>query len=150
MVAKYRLLEYNLSKWGNLLNLSQTCFYGNFSIPVKFKKCTLRRCVLLNLYLLEKAADAAKINDGFVVALGIGTVFVGLICIVILCKIIGLFCCSAKKSETTPAVPVANTAPAANQPIQNRQEIIAAVSAAVAEELGTDVSAIRILSFKKI
>ena len=104
----------------------------------------------MNLYLLEKVADAEKLNDGFVVALGIGTVFVGLICIVILCKIIGLFCGATKKSEATPAVSVANTAPVANQPIQNRQEIIAAVSAAVADELGTDVSAIRILSFKKI
>ena len=34
--------------------------------------------------------------------------------------------------------------------VENRQEIIAAVSAVVAEELGTDISAIRILSFKKI
>ena len=34
--------------------------------------------------------------------------------------------------------------------IANRQEFIAAVSAALAEEMGTDVSAIRILSFKKI
>ena len=40
-------------------------------------------------------------------------------------------------------------APAANT-IPNRQELIAAVSAALAEELGTDVSAIRILSFKKL
>ena len=92
----------------------------------------------------------AEISNAFVVVLGIGTVFVGLICIIILCKIVGLFCGSAKKGENTPAVSTANTAPTANQPIQNKQEIIAAVSAAVAEELGTDVSAIRILSFKKI
>ena len=105
---------------------------------------------MLNLYLLEKAANVEKLNDGFVVALGIGTVFVGLICIVILCKIVGLFCGAAKKSENAPAVTNTNAAPASNQPIQNRQEIIAAVSAVVAEELGTDVSAIRILSFKKI
>ena len=49
-------------------------------------------------------------------------------------------------NASAPAV----VAPVAAQPIQNRQEIIAAVSAALAEELGTDVSAIRILSFKKI
>ena len=104
----------------------------------------------MNLYLLEKAADVEKVSDGFVVALGIGTVFIGLICIVLLCKIIGLLCGSAKKVDDAPAVSATNTAPASNQPIQNRQEIIAAVSAAVAEELGTDVSAIRVLSFKKI
>lgn len=60
---------------------------------------------------------------------------------------------TAKKENTESAsnasVP-AVVAPVAAQPIQNRQEIIAAVSAALAEELGTDVSAIRILSFKKI
>jgi len=84
----------------------------------------------------------------FVVALGLGTVFVGLISIIILCKIIGFFCKGTvkKADEVKPAV----ATPAAPQKIENRQEIIAAVSAVVAEELGTDISAIRILSFKKI
>lgn len=87
----------------------------------------------------------------FVCLLGIGTVFIGLICLILLCKIIGLL---APKSNTPSqkenvAVPVATVAPA-NQTIENRQEIIAAVSAAIAEELGTDISALRILSFKKI
>ena len=36
------------------------------------------------------------------------------------------------------------------EPIENREELLAAISAALAEELGTDVSAIRILSFKKV
>lgn len=85
--------------------------------------------------------------DSFVVAIGIGTVFIGLICIVILCKIVSFFCnIGTKKTETTPATATV----AQNIPIENRQEIIAAVSAAVAEELGTDISALRILSFKKI
>ena len=54
-----------------------------------------------------------------------------------------------KVSETkTESAAPAVAAPV--QTIENRQQIIAAVSAAVAEELGTDVSAIRILSFKKI
>lgn len=88
-------------------------------------------------------------SNTFVVVLGIGTVFVGLISLIILCKIVGLICGAANKEKSTP---VATTpAPAvANEPIANRQEIIAAVSAAIAEELGTDISAIRILSFKKI
>ena len=90
--------------------------------------------------------------DSFVVVLGIGTVFFGLICLVLLCKIIGLFCGVAAKKEEKAAT-VANTpAPAVNaaQPIENRQEIIAAVSAVIAEELGTDINALRIVSFKKI
>ena len=55
---------------------------------------------------------------------------------------------SAKK-ETPVAAPAAPVASAANA-IPNRGELIAAVSTAVAEELGEDISAIRILSFKKI
>lgn len=91
----------------------------------------------------------SEVSNLFVVVLGVGTVFTGLICIIILCKLVGLFCSAGKgKSEIVPtATP---TAQAVAKPIENKQEIIAAVSAAVAEELGTDVSAIRILSFKKI
>ncbi len=88
-------------------------------------------------------------NNLFVVALGVGVVFVGLICIVLLCKIVSAFCMLSEKKETgTPTV--TDAAPVPAEPTQNRQEIIAAVSACVAEELGTDISAIRILSFKKI
>jgi len=83
----------------------------------------------------------------FVVCLGIGVVFIGLICIVILCKILSAVCALGNKNTNASAP--ATTANVA-KPIENRQEIIAAVSAALAEELGTDVSAIRILSFKKI
>lgn len=86
----------------------------------------------------------------FVVVMGIGTVFIGLICIILLCKIIGLLGKIGANKADTPAVVTATPAAVSNQPIQNKQEIIAAVSAAIAEELGTDISAIRILSFKKI
>ena len=96
----------------------------------------------------------SDISNTFVVVLGVGVVFIGLICIIILCKILSAVCMLASKKEETKA-PANTTAPVvaaavAAQPIQNRQEIIAAVSAVLAEELGTDVSAIRILSFKKI
>ncbi len=87
----------------------------------------------------------------FVCLLGIGTVFIGLICLILLCKIIGLLTAKSNKSEAKASTVVSTaTVQAANQPIENRQEIIAAVSAAIAEELGTDISALRILSFKKI
>lgn len=101
--------------------------------------------------ILAKASDTIKdIPDSQVVIIGVGTVFVGLICIVLLCKIIGLLCGKAKKDEKTEAAAPAPAVQQATQTIENRQQIIAAVSAAIAEELGTDVSAIRILSFKKI
>lgn len=91
-----------------------------------------------------------EISNTFVVVLGIGVVFVGLICIVLLCKIVSAFCMLGEGKKKDNTAPVPNTVAAKAQPIQNRQEIIAAVSACIAEELGTDISAIRILSFKKI
>lgn len=87
-----------------------------------------------------------EIPNYFVVIMGLGVVFIGLISIVVLCKIIGLFC---KEKENVADKPIV-TAPAVAEPIANKQEIVAAVSAVIAEELGTDISAIRILSFKKI
>ena len=88
-----------------------------------------------------------NIPNWLVIVMGIGTVFVGLIAIIIICKIMSLFFVKRKpdKKEEIVAAPAPTT-----QVIQNRQEIIAAVSAVAAEELGTDISAIRILSFKKI
>ena len=86
-----------------------------------------------------------EIPNWFVVVMGVGTVFVGLICIIILCKIVALFC-KEKKSATVQEVKSAPTA----APIENRQEIIAAVTAVIAEEMGKDVSALRVVSFKKL
>jgi len=86
----------------------------------------------------------------FVLCLGVGTVFFGLICIIFICKIMSAVLAGlSKKPEAQPAAP-AVAAPAAPAAIPNRQEFIAAVSAAIAEEMGTDVSKIRILSVKKI
>lgn len=87
-----------------------------------------------------------EMSNWFVVVMGLGTVFVGLICIIIICKIMGLFFkVKAPKNEA-----VSNEKAVNNAPIENKQEIIAAVSAVLAEELGTDINALRIHSFKKI
>ncbi len=85
----------------------------------------------------------------YTVLIGVAAVFAVLICIIIMCKVIGLIC-GAKRPKTIEKVAEAPIVVAPVQPIQDRQQVIAAVSAAVAEELGTDVSAIRILSFKKL
>ncbi len=92
-----------------------------------------------------KVAEKTPPANWFVVCMGVGTVFVGLILIIVFCKIIGAFCQAAEKKK-----PVAPQSVTDNSLIENRGEIIAAVVAALAEELGTDVSGIRILSFKKI
>ncbi len=101
--------------------------------------------------LMSAAADATAYPSWFVVLLGLGTVFVGLICIVLICKLTGVIVSGTQKSEETPAAapaPVA-AAPVAAE-IPNKQELVAAVSAAIAEDMGTDVSAIRILSIKRL
>ena len=89
------------------------------------------------------------ISNGMVVVLGLGIVFFGLICIIVLCSVMGKIVGKlAKKPEAAPA---AAPAPAAEQTvIPNRREMVAAVSAAIAEELGVEVSGIKILSIKKI
>ena len=94
-------------------------------------------------------------SNVFVVLMGMGTVFFGLICIIILSMIMSKICqgLNAKSSDTPDVSSPVDTAAAPvvqNAPIQNRQAMIAAISAAIAEELGTDVSAIRIRSLKHV
>ena len=81
----------------------------------------------------------------FVCLMGMGTVFFGLICLIVLTMIMGKIV-GGRPAPAAPA-PVA-AAPAAQE--GNRQEIAAAVSAAIAEELGTSITGIRIVSMKKL
>ena len=81
----------------------------------------------------------------FVCLMGIGTVFVGLVCIILLVTLMSYVCRKSEgKSTPAPAAPV--HAPKAGV----GPELIAAVSAAIAEEMGTDISAIRSISMKQI
>jgi len=90
-------------------------------------------------------------SSAFVCLLGIGTVFFGLVCIVVLCYIMSAVCNMFGKegTEAPKATPVA-PATVSKAKVENKQEIIAAVACAIAEELGTDVEGIRIKSFKKL
>ena len=54
----------------------------------------------------------------------------------------------AQNTQAPVITPTVNAVSA--ERIENKQEILAAVCAAIAEENGTDISAIRVLSFKKI
>ena len=82
-------------------------------------------------------------QNWFVVVMGLVTVFVVLILIIGLCWLLGLACRGSSKAA-------AAAAPAQESSIPNRAEFLAAVSAAIAEASGTDASAIRILSVKKL
>ena len=86
-----------------------------------------------------------NLSNIFVCLMGMGTVFFGLICLILLTSLMGRIC-GKIKPEAAPAAPAA-AAPAAEP---DRQQLVAAISAAVAEELGTDISGIRILSLKKL
>ncbi len=95
---------------------------------------------------------AGTMPVGNVVLLGLGVVFVGLISIVVLCSLMGgivrLF--SREKEVHVPVAPASAAPVAVPAAIPNRGELVAAIACAVAEELGADVNAIRIVSLKKI
>ena len=89
---------------------------------------------------------------------GLLIVFIGLICLIALVFLVGMIVDRlAGKQAAAPDVAASapqTAAPAANAAsapvIADRDELIVAFSAAVAEELGTDVSAIRVVSFKEL
>ena len=88
----------------------------------------------------------------FVTLMGIGTVFFGLICIIVLTTVMG----SVLKSKSKPAAPTPAAAPKAAAPAApavnaaKEQEILAAVIAAVTEDLGPSASRMQITSINKI
>lgn len=110
------------------------------------------------LNLLAAAAQEAYPSTTFVVLLGIGVVFLGLICIIVLCMFISMILNKSKSGSAAPIVPAAPAAPIVSATpaapvaaqIPDKQAFVAAVSAAIAEELGTDVSALRIISIKQL
>lgn len=90
-------------------------------------------------------------SSWFVVVMGVGTVFVGLICIILLCTLLGVICKAFEKKEKvkTDIVPVQQSQ--ANLPMpENKQEILAGICAVIAEELGTEVEALKVVSFKRV
>ncbi len=89
-------------------------------------------------------------SNTFIVIMGISTVFIGLIAIIVICMIMGALCKSFVKEDkkTEPVKTQAKTTAPAE--IENKQEIIAACCAAIAEELDTDVSGIKVVSFKRV
>ena len=83
----------------------------------------------------------------FVCLMGIGTVFIGLVCIVVLVSVMSWVC--RKTDRPKAAAPVAAPAPAVAAPAVT-PAMVAAVAAVIAEEMGTSVDAIRIVSMKKL
>ena len=95
----------------------------------------------------------------FVTLMGIGTVFFGLVCIIVLTTIMGAVLKSNAKPAPAPAAapkPAPAAAPKAAAPAApavntaKEQEILAAVIAAVTEDLGPSASRMQITSINKI
>lgn len=101
-------------------------------------------------------AAVAEPELWFICVLGIAVVFVGLVCIILMVLLMNkLTTVGRSQKEEAPAAKTAvaftpASAVTESNVIENRSEIIAAIVAAVAEESDTDISAIRVLSFKKL
>ena len=98
---------------------------------------------MIGFYSLSAAGN---IPNWFAVVMGIGTVFAGLISIIVICLITGALAGNRRKDNR-------RSLPAKVNPDEDprlRQEVLAAVCAACAEDMGTDVSRVRVVSFKKI
>ena len=85
----------------------------------------------------------------FVVCMGIGTVFTALVILVVLCSLMSKIVMVAERTKEDKIQDAVSELPDTTE-IENRGMLVAAISAAIAEELGTDVSAIRIVSLKRV
>ncbi|MBR0280902.1 MAG: OadG family protein [Oscillibacter sp.] len=84
----------------------------------------------------------------FVILMGLGTVFFGLVCLIVLTMCMGRILSRTAPPAPEPAPPV--VLPKAPIVEPNLPEMVAAISAAIAEELDTDITGIRILSMRKL
>ena len=92
-------------------------------------------------------------SNGFVVLMGLATVFIGIICIIVVCMIMSALVRTFDKTKAdskSGTTSEAANAVSANSSIADRNNIVVAISAAIAEEIGEDAGAIRILSLRKI
>ncbi len=88
-----------------------------------------------------------QFDDLQIVFIGLSVVFVGLLFIVLLCTVFGLFSSSGKK-KTPIAVP--ETADKTEHVIENREELLVCIAAAVSEYTGKNLDGIKILNIKEI
>jgi len=97
-----------------------------------------------------------EINNAMVVILGIGTVYVGLIALVVICKLMSFCAGSVSTGNASLPKPQSGNEKAGTQTSEEEKTGLldavgtVAVRAALAEYLNTDVSDIRIKSISKI
>lgn len=98
----------------------------------------------MNTISLEAAESISNLT---VFGFGMALVFVGLICIIAICSIMGAICKRFIKENSPTQAAISKKS---NGEIQNKGEIVAAIACAIAEDLGTDISGIRIKTLKKL
>lgn len=106
---------------------------------------------VISAAVATSSTSSGEPNLAFLCFFGIAVVFVGLILLIGLIELMNIVIEKLSKGESTASCDtVAKAEAPATDNIPNREELVAAVCAAVAEEEGVDVTAIRVLSFKKI
>ena len=85
-----------------------------------------------------------------VVLMGVVTVFVVLVCLIAIIKLMGLVMEKVGGKQAAGATAPAASAPAAPAAVPDKQKLVAAIAAAVAEDMGTDVSHLKIHSIRKL
>jgi len=93
--------------------------------------------------LLIATATETTVPAWQVIVLGLGIVFLGLICIILLIKLMSVIISLFTKKQKAQQVPASSSA-------MPDGATIAAIASCLAEEMGTDVKAIRIKSIKRI
>lgn len=78
-----------------------------------------------------------SVSAPFVILMGMGVTFFGLICLIALVTLMGVVLRPKAEEKKQPRT-------------ENQAEVIAAVSAAIAEEMGTDVTALRIVRMRRV
>lgn len=93
----------------------------------------------------------SSVSTPMVIAMGMVTVFVVLICLILIITIMGkiMGAVTAKQKAASPA-PAAAPAPVAAAPVGNKQQLVAVMAAVIAEDMGTDVGRIKIHSIRKL
>ncbi len=89
-----------------------------------------------------------------VVLMGLITVFVVLICLIGIIKLMGLVMVKLAERKAVPAVqtaaPAAAPVPVGQTASADKQKLVAAVAAAIAEDMGTDVDHLKIHSIRRL
>lgn len=97
---------------------------------------------------------ATEVSAVQVVLMGLITVFVVLVCLIVIIKLLGLIISAVKKDgNSAPAAVPAPAAPAPAAmpaPSADKQKLVAAIAAVIAEDMGADVSHLKIHSIKKL